>query len=190
MKSSRICRNNILCKIDYPHGHQKPNSLPGDWRASIDDPVVPAPWPDRLQWEPPDRRGRNSHGFFQFGWFCSHAGFQLPWKLNFDKFTDEDWEDVASLINGKFAFRSVYGIPRGGTKLARALDKYVTPGYPILIVDDMLTSSRSFVHARAALGNPEDVFGITVCARGEVPSWVWPILSVNEWAQSRATGLG
>jgi hypothetical protein len=54
----------------------------------------------------------------------------------------------------------------------------------------MLTTGRSFIHARAALGNPQDVFGVTVCARGEVPNWVWPILSVNEWAQSRATGLG
>lgn len=189
IKNPRICRNGN-CKHDYPHHHvRKVDNMPSQWMATIDDPVEPAPWPDRLQWQRPDPRG-NRHGFFQFGWFASHAGFQLPWKLDFDAFSDEDWAGVAQLIAWKFAFRAVHGIPRGGVPLARALDRYCEPGYPILIVDDMLTSSRSFIHARAALGNPEDVFGVTVCARGEVPNWVWPILSVNEWAQSRATGLG
>lgn len=32
--------------------------------------------------------------------------------------------------------------------------------------------------------------GIVVFTRGRCPEWVWPIFTVNEWAQSRATGLG
>ncbi len=186
----KICMNQN-CKIDYPHFHQwrQSDNLPSQWAATIDDPAVSAPWPDRLQWQRPNRRS-NPNGFFQFGWFASHSKMQLPWKLDFERFTDEDWAGVASLIAWKFAFRAVHGIPRGGVPLARALDKYVTPGYPILIVDDVLTTGRSFIHARAALGNPEDVLGVTVCARGPCPNWVWTILTVNEWAQSRATGLG
>lgn len=37
---------------------------------------------------------------FQFGWFGSHSGFQLPWKLSLD---GVDWEDVARLVAWKFA---------------------------------------------------------------------------------------
>lgn len=190
---ARICRNN-LCRIDYPHRHiREADNLPAQWATTIDDPAVSAPWPDRLHWQRPPRRSYdgNPYHLFKFGWFSSHAGFQLPWKIDCeDGLADGDWDAIAQLIAWKFAFRSVYGIPKGGTKLAEALDKYCEPGYPIIIVDDVLTTGRSFVHARAALGNPEDVFGVVVFARGPVPDWVWPILTVNEWAQSRATGLG
>lgn len=155
----------------------------------------------RIFWLPPGKAVTNRRSFyadfFQFGWFASHSGFQLPWKADCDAFSDADWEGLAKLIAWKFAFRSVYGIPRGGTKLAQALDKYVDLStdregryYPVLIVDDVLTTGRSFKVARASLGNPEDSLGVVVFARGECPNWVWPIFSVNEWSQSRATGLG
>lgn len=190
---AKVCRNS-LCKHDYPHNHVKLNGLPPQWEASIDDPAVPAPWPDRLHWQRPERRnsGRNPYRLFQFGWFGSHSGFQLPWKLCLDDLgSREGWADVAELIAWKFAFRSVYGIPRGGALLARALDEYCEPGYPVLIVDDVLTTGRSFIEARARLNlNDEPVIGVVVAARGRCPDWVFPILTVNEWAQSRATGLG
>lgn len=187
----RICRNSI-CKIDYPHNHVKPPGTPEGWHATIDDPPSPAPWPDRLHWQRPDRRGHdNPYHLFKFGWFASHSRFQLPWKIDCeDGLGDEDWEDLASLIAWKFAFRSVYGIPKGGVALARALDKYCEPNYPVLIVDDVLTTGRSFANARASLGNPEGCIGVVVFARGVCPNWVFPIVTVNEFFQSRATGLG
>lgn len=156
----------------------------------------------RIIWLPPgpavigkpdfvgDRSARDRKRLFQFGWFASHSGFQLPWKLVLDGGTG--WEDLAELVAGKFPFRSVYGIPKGGVRFAQALDRFAEPDlrYPVLIVDDVLTTGRSFVEAKARLGNPEPCIGIVVCARGECPDWVWPILTVNEWAQCRATGLG
>jgi len=190
MKELRICRNS-LCPVDYPHNHVKPPGTPEGWYPTIDDPVGPAPWPDRLHWQRRERENGNPYHLFKFGWFASHSGFQLPWKLDCESGLDtEDWEAIASLIAWKFAFRSVYGIPKGGTALARALDKHVTPGYPVLIVDDVLTTGRSFINARASLGNPEDCIGVVVFARGVCPDWVFPILQVNEFFQSRATGLG
>lgn len=166
--------------------------------ATIDDPIVSAPWPDRLHWERPERNwpeitnDGSPYYLFKFGWFASHSKFQLPWKLDLESgFRPGDWEAIASIIAWKFAFRSVYGIPKGGNDLAKALNRYCEPGYPVLIVDDVLTTGRSMIEARARLNLlDEPVIGVVVVARGPMPDWVWPILSVNEWAQSRATGLG
>jgi len=132
------------------------------------------------------------NALFKFGWFSTHSKFQLPWKLDCDALDSADWAALAKLVAWKFAFRSVYGIPRGGNRFAQALDRYAEPdsGYPVLIVDDVLTTGRSFVEAKARLGNPEGTIGVVVFGRGRCPDWVWPILQVNEWAQSRATGLG
>lgn len=144
-----------------------------------------------------NRDARDPKRLFQFGWFVSHSGFQLPWKIVLDGNTG--WEDLAEIVAGKFAFRSVYGIPSGGEDFARALDKYAEPRsrYPVLIVDDVFTTGRSFEETRLRLGpaslteeGRRDFIGVVVCARGKCPDWVWPILSVNEWAQCRATGLG
>ena len=162
----------------------------------------------RIIWLPVGRSitGGRSHyaDFFSFGWFSSHSGFQLPWKVDCDALCERDWEGLAKLVAWKFAFRSVYGIPRGGSQFARALDKHVDLSvdgkgrhYPVLIVDDVLTTGRSFEQARLRLGpaslteeGRRDFIGVVVFARGRCPDWVWPIFSVNEWAQSRATGLG
>jgi hypothetical protein len=132
----------------------------------------------------------NPYALFKFGWFASHSGFQLPWKLDLDGLDDSDWKAIAQMIAWKFAFRSVYGVPKGGVELAKACDPFVSAGYPILIVDDVLTTGRSMIEARAKLGDPPGCIGVVVAARGRCPNWVFPILTVNEFWQSRATGLG
>jgi hypoxanthine phosphoribosyltransferase len=126
---------------------------------------------------------------FQFGWFASHSGFQLPWKFDSAALSDGSIDALARLISGKIVFGAVYGIPRGGERLAEALCPSATAGYPLLIVDDVLTTGRSMREARARLTVDRPI-GVVILARGECPDWVWPILSVNEWAQSRGTGLG
>lgn len=192
-KKPDICMaGGIFCKIDYPHTHKKPDGAPEAWCASVDDPAVPAKWPDRLYWKRPKVfDGRNPYHTFKFGWFASHSGFQLPWKIDLESGLDEsDWHSLARLVAWKFAFRSVYGIPKGGARFAEALDPYCEPGYPVLIVDDVLTTGRSFIDARARLDNPDPCIGVVVVARGPCPDWVFPILQVNEFFQSRATGLG
>jgi hypothetical protein len=187
-KNANICKDGgVFCKIEYPHSHAGP---------TVDDLVEPAKWPDRVYWKPPQRfNGRNPYRLFQFGWFASHSGFQLPWKLCLDSLgygENSGWEDLAELVAWKFAFSSVYGIPKGGSKFAEALQKHAEPesGYPVLIVDDVLTTGKSFIKARADIGNPTPCIGIVVVARGQCPDWVFPILNVNEFFQSRATGLG
>jgi hypothetical protein len=179
-----VCAN-FSCRVDYPHTHNG---------QSIDDPPVRLYWPKSLLWRrPTSGAGRESRGspyyLFKFGWFASHSGFQLPWKIDCeDGLRDEDWNALASIVAGKFGFSDVYGIPRGGTKFARALAPFCEPGYPTLIVDDVLTTGRSFEDARQRFS--ANCIGVVVFARGRCPDWVWPIFTVNEWAQSRATGLG
>lgn len=126
----------------------------------------------------------------QFGWFTSHSHFQLPWKFDCDALSDGTIDALAKLICWKFAFSNVHGVPRGGLRLAAALEPHCEPGYPLLIVDDVLTTGRSMIEARKMLASDKRPIGVVIAARGKCPDWVWPILTVNEWAQSRATGLG
>ncbi len=128
----------------------------------------------------------------EFGWFSTHSRFQLPWKVDCDALSDDDIAAIAQLIRWKFAFGEVYGVPRGGLRLAAALAPYVDEGYPTLIVDDVLTTGKSMLRASEEHGDKHGrrTIGVVIFARGKCPDWVWPIFSVNEWAQSRATGLG
>lgn len=135
---------------------------------------------------------------FEFGWFLSHSKFQLPWKIECDSFTDEDWESFAKLINWKFAFGSVHGVPTGGDKLESACKHYCTEGYPPLIVDDVLTTGKSMIEMRDKVRKEtgwetQTINGVVLFDRKMYttrPLWIWPIFTVNDWSQSRATGLG
>ena len=82
---------------------------------------------------------------FQVGDFISHAGLPLPWKIECDALSKEDWEGLARMIMDyeTRSFGSVEGIPRGGVPLANALKQYATEGPP-MIVDDVYTTGKSF----------------------------------------------
>jgi orotate phosphoribosyltransferase len=117
--------------------------------------------------------------------FVSHSGRRLPWKLDLDGFTEDDWNAIAEIIAERYRFGAVYGVPRGGIRLAMALERYIKPhGYQTLIVDDVLTTGRSMEHARAGMDYYPNVFGVVVIARGRCPSWVSAIFTVSDWAQS------
>lgn len=101
---------------------------------------------------------------FQSGSFISHAGKQLDWKIECDALTDEDWECLAKMIAERCSFGTVYGIPRGGTKLALALEKYCNPKSSTrLVVDDVYTTGKSMRDAMT----PDDI-GFVVFARNRV----------------------
>jgi hypoxanthine phosphoribosyltransferase len=136
-------------------------------------------------------------GVFRFGWSaaqCSETArdrFQLPWVFDYGALTIDDYQEIARLICWKFAFSEVHSGHRGGCRLVNFLRPHCEAGYPVLIVDDVLVTGRAMAVARRQFGaDGKPVIGIVILARGKCPDWVWPILSVNEWAQSRATGLG
>jgi hypothetical protein len=102
---------------------------------------------------------------FQEGEFVSHAGNLLNWKIECDALTDADWDCLARIIHERTRFGSDYGIPRGGIKLAKALEKYITPGVPLrLVVDDVYTTGKSMKEVMTG-----DDLGFVVFARNQIP---------------------
>ena len=116
----------------------------------------------------------------RYGWFRSHSGLQLPWKIELDGWPDFVWQNVAQIVYGSHRFSEVVGVPTGGLKLAHALEPLCEPGYGRLIVDDVLTTGASM----EALREDSTEVGVVVYARGPYPSWVKPIFTVSEWAQN------
>lgn len=100
--------------------------------------------------------------------FTSHAGLSLSWKIECDDLTDNDLDTLAHLVAQQFIFSSVYGIPRGGTRFAAALQKYVSSVGPRLLVDDVFTSGKSMADEYQ-----RDDIGVVIFSRGVVPLPKW-----------------
>lgn len=104
-------------------------------------------------------------------YFTSHSGLSLPFKIECDALTDADIDTLAFLISGRYSFGSVYGVPTGGERLAKALTPYITSG-PRLVVDDVLTTGKSMKQAKTS----ETDIGVVIFSRGiSVPAWIKPI---------------
>ena len=118
---------------------------------------------------------------FVDGEFTSHSGLRLPFKIDCDVLTDGDIDTLASAISRRLVrFSAVYGIPRGGVRLADALARLGGTGSqldPLLIVDDVLTTGASMREARDRFG--PNTIGIVIFARGPCPDWVVPIFTVS-----------
>ena len=113
--------------------------------------------------------------------FTAHAGSNLPFKIEVDSLTDEDISTLAFIIGSKLQFSAVYGIPRGGTRLAATLKKYCNETGPTLIVDDVLTTGTSMEEARNEIG--KNSIGVVIFSRGMCPSWISTVFQLSEWAQ-------
>jgi len=104
--------------------------------------------------------------------FTSHSGLPLSWKIDCDALSQEDLETLALLVATKIKFSRVIGIPTGGLRFAEALEKYVVPSYPTLIVDDVLTTGASMELARKDAPNSK---GIVIFSSGPTPKWIQSI---------------
>lgn len=87
-------------------------------------------------------------GLFQLGNFSGAAGHSLPWKIECDWLTREDWDCIAAAAAPRLPkFKDVWGVPKGGLILADAMVKYAVKtniiGLPPLIVDDVWTTGTS-----------------------------------------------
>jgi orotate phosphoribosyltransferase len=98
---------------------------------------------------------------FQSGIFKLHSGKTSRFKIECDALTDADWATLAEMIAMRAgAFGSVFGIPRGGVKLAEQLERFITTG-PRLVVDDVWTTGGSMLEVL----NHGDDAGFVVFAR-------------------------
>ncbi len=84
------------------------------------------------------------------------------------------------MISQHFDFRDVHGVPRGGTKLAQALGRYIDPeGDVFLIVDDVLATGASMEEAKGDTAHRHRSLprvGVVLFCRAErLSSWIAPI---------------
>ena len=109
---------------------------------------------------------------FKWGEFRSHSGLKLPFKIECDALNESDIACIAEFIASKTSFGSVEGVPRGGLRLAAALEQYAEwkPPFNVLIVDDVLTTGRSMEEQKAI--HQANVIGWVIFARIELPDWI------------------
>lgn len=110
-----------------------------------------------------------------------HSRGTSEWKIDCDALTDEDIKMFAHVISKHFTFCHVVGVPEGGLKFAEALRGYasINTKDPVLIVDDVLTTSASMNGARRDIGENANVIGVVIFARGSTPDWVTPIFKTE-----------
>ena len=123
---------------------------------------------------------------FKLESFESHSGLPFDWRIECDDLSPESLEWFAWMIAKEHTFGAVHGIPRGGNKLAQALEKYATsPCDIILIVDDVCTTGGSFEKCKRELFPDERVEGACLFNRGVCPVWVVPIWKRPQKPRSR-----
>lgn len=178
-----LCRDAFCAQADRPHYHE-----PSDGQHYLGGPVLDAKWPDTGRYVPRDR-GAPFMSHFHYGEqpILSHSGLLLSFKIICDRYSDEDWASLARIVAHKFIFSETIGIPRGGLAFAEALRPWCSPGYPTLVVDDVMTTGRSMERARA---RHPGALGVVLFARCACPAWVFPMFQMPDFWQAKGTGVG
>lgn len=104
-----------------------------------------------------------------------NSGQRSAFKIECDALTDEEWGALAAWAADLLPpFGDVEGVPRGGLKLAAALERHRSPLGSLLIVDDVLTTGGCMERWRKG----RDAIGLVVFARGVPPAWVTALFSM------------
>ncbi len=114
---------------------------------------------------------------FNHGDFLLHSGSRSKYLIDCNAFSDEDLETFAKIIADDCVFSSVYGIPRGGLRLAEHLEKYKSSTGIHIIVDDVLTTGKSMKKAKKLY--PTNSLGYVIISRlekADVPWWITSLL--------------
>lgn len=76
--------------------------------------------------------------------FVGSSGDPLPWKVDCDSLSVEDWFWAAARVAERYSFQRVFSVPTGGDNFAAALESLCRPdGEVLLFVDDVWTTGRS-----------------------------------------------
>lgn len=115
------------------------------------------------------------------GQFTLNSGAPSHFKIDCDALDDVSIRTAAFLLNQRLqrggAYGAVYGVPRGGLRLAAALVPYCDAGSThILVVDDVWTTGGSLTEAKQRYGA---TMGVVLFARNPVPWWVIPLFTLT-----------
>lgn len=119
---------------------------------------------------------------FNFGKFKLHSGNISNFKIDCDYLSDDDIEALAKVVSDIIEFGKVIGIPRGGIRFAKALEKYCLSGDDTtLIVDDVFTTGSSMEEAKSELLKVSHmpVVGVVIFARNTCPWWVMSLFDAK-----------
>jgi len=119
--------------------------------------------------------------------FVAHSGATLPFKIDCDGLTDDDIAALAAIAVRRLpSFSNAVGIPRGGDRLAAALQRHATHinRHPFLIVDDVLTAGGSMTEFHNRFSIPP--VGLVIFSRIDLAadpalSWIRPIFTLAPW---------
>jgi orotate phosphoribosyltransferase len=127
---------------------------------------------------------------FQTGEFTLHSGDTSTFKIDCDALTDEDLATVAQLLADRlrYPFGHAEGIPRGGTRLAEAMQAHATLG-GTLLVDDVWTTGKTLYQAYRKIqekhghqwfmANSPLVQAAVIFSRNPTPRWCTPLFWMN-----------
>lgn len=124
----------------------------------------------------------NRSTLFKLGEFTLHSASKTKWKIDADALTDKDIQCLAFMLSEKLPpFSSVVGVPRGGLRIAKALEKYVSTEGPVLVVDDVFTTGKSLEEAVRQLyekNRSQSIICAVLFSRGPCPDWV---TTLSQW---------
>jgi orotate phosphoribosyltransferase len=121
---------------------------------------------------------------FVGGNFTLHSGAKSKFKIDCDALTDAEILTLAALIVERVRpFKEVYGVPRGGLRIAEALRRYADPAWDwVLVVDDVLTTGKSMEEVASKMMDAgEKVQGAVIFSRTRsVPVYIMPLFILAE----------
>jgi len=108
---------------------------------------------------------------FRLESFVSAAGLHLPWKIECDALTDNDWKCIAWYGETVCSpYYKVMGVPSGGVKLSDAMSSRTeVSSNLVLIVDDVWTTGKSMNEFREKNNIHSNWIGFVAFARSPVP---------------------
>ena len=119
---------------------------------------------------------------FQAGDFTLASGESSAFKIECDALSDDEITVLARLLWERIPhpFRSVWGVPTGGLRLAEALVPYCREDADIvLLVDDVWTTGGSMYRFSSSLTHdPGPQHGAVLFARAQTPLWVTALFTM------------